>query len=139
MRRNKQHIVDSKKGDCFRACLTSILDMPNDESLPNVDDPRWFARWYEILGEMGIHIAFEHKACWREGYWIADVKSLNFEGGKHAIVMNGTKVAHDPSTKKRYRAGTYLGGKDVVTGGWYLEILDWSKLSKYFSSLSAAS
>lgn len=131
MIKNKQLIVDSIKGDCFRACVTSVLEIPNLPSLPNCDDPEWFLKWDRILRTFGVALRYEAKACWRSGYWIASVKSKNYKEVTHAIVMNGLRVAFDPSTKRRYHVGYSLLGKDVVNGGHYFEILDPSKLSKF--------
>ena len=130
MQKNKQLVVDKEKGDCFRACLTSILELPNDPKLPNCDDIEWLNKWHSFLYDFGLTLAFEQKACWRQGYWIASVKSKNYADTTHAIVMQGSKVAFDPSTKKRYRIGKTLLGKDVVQGGYFLEVLDPSKIKR---------
>jgi hypothetical protein len=123
-----QLIVDEGKGDCFRACVTSLLGIPNDPELPNVDDPAWFFKWQKFLGPLGLEINYTD-ACWRNGYWIASVKSKNFATCTHAIVMQQQEVFHDPSTKARYEEGEALLGSTVVNGGWFLEVADASKLA----------
>lgn len=129
MRRNRQLISDGEAGDCMRACLTSMLDIPNDPSyLPGADDKEWFIKFRRFLMQFGIEMCNEHKAMWRYGYWMASVPSLNFEGKTHAIVMKGDRVEFDPSTKKRYRRGKSLLGENVVLGCNYLEVVDASKL-----------
>ncbi len=137
MIKNKQLIVDSKIGDCVRACLTSILGVPNTHNLPNFTEKTkdghyngGWPKWRKLLNEMGISLEYDHERIWRTGYWIASVPSKNYKGGYHAIVMNGCNVAHDPSTKKRYRAGTSMLGKKVA-GGYWLEITDASKLANF--------
>ena len=130
MKKNKQHIVDNKNGDCFRACLTSILGIPNDKKLPNVSQKDWWSQWDNLLKYLGLEIVYRPKDCWMNGYWIASVKSKNFKNSTHAIVMNGLNVAFDPSTKKRYRTGQSLLGKDVVQGGYSLVVNDASKLHR---------
>ena len=120
-----------KKGDCFRACLTSILGIKNDPRyLPDVSKKDWFIKYSKFLAEIGVSIHWDDKKIWRQGYWIATVKSKNFSEVTHAIVMNGTEVYHDPSLGKRYKAGRSLLGdrKKIVKGGWWLEIDDASKL-----------
>lgn len=138
MIKNKQLIVNSKTGDCMRACLTSILDIPNTNQLPNFREKTkegqyngGFSKWSKLLNEMGLDFVYDQKKIWRSGYWMASVKSKNFKGMYHAIVMHGERVAHDPSTKKRYRTGTNLLGKDVVRGGYWLEITDVSLLPRF--------
>lgn len=130
MRKNKQLICDSKKGDCFRACLTSILGLPNDPKLPNCDDPEWYMKWNKLLWRFGLTLIYNQDSCWKSGYWIARVKSKNFKDTTHAIVMYDLQVAHDPSLKKRYRVGQSLLGGAAVLGGHSLEVTDASKLHK---------
>ena len=127
MKKNRQLVVDKEKGDCFRACLTSILEIPNDKKLPNCDDASWLTKWMQLLYPYGLSLAFEAKACWRSGYWIASVKSKNYKDTTHAVVMFQSKVAFDPSTKKKYKIGESLLGKEVVSGGYYLEVLNPAK------------
>lgn len=131
MRKNYQIVVDKDKGDCMRACLTSMLGLPNDPKkipLGGADD--WFPKCYRFLRRFGMDIRYEEKSCWRSGLWMASVKSKNYSGRTHAIVMDGHKVLWDPSPKKRYRTGTRLLGTDIVLGGHSLEVLDPSKLYK---------
>lgn len=129
IRENKQRIVDSKKGDCFPAAMTSMLGIPYTMDIPV--DETWYQWWHQFLWEYGLTLRFSQKSCWSEGYWVASVRSLNYPGvATHAIVMNGSKVAFDPSTRKRYRVGTSLLGKDVVLGGHSLTVIDPSKLYK---------
>ena len=79
-----------------------------------------------------MKLSWDHKAIWRESYWIANVKSKNYtDGTTHAIIMHGTQVAFDPSTKKRYRKGLSLLSGDVVQGGWWVEVIDPSLLYKF--------
>lgn len=100
------------------------------EDLPNIHDEKWFFRWRNIFRSVGIEFEFDQDRIWRNGYWIASVKSKNFEGTTHAIVMKGQKVAFDPSPKKRYRKDTNLLGEDVVLGGYYFVIDDPILLSR---------
>lgn len=130
--KNKQLIVDQGNGDCVRACITSILNIRNHPDLPNVDDPEWMIRWSEILNKFGMELCYEHRSFWRKGYWIASVPSLNFPPPiTHAIVMKGTKIYWDPSTKEGYKPGQSLLGGNMVKGGMFIELLDTSKLEKF--------
>ncbi len=130
---NKQLIVNSKKGDCFRACITSILEIPNNPKLPNVDDKQYMSKWYRFFRQFGMDIYYDEEKIWRGGYWIASVPSLNFKNVSHAIVMNGSEVAFDPSTKKRYRKGRGLLGTGIVSGGNWFGITDPSLLHNFIS------
>jgi hypothetical protein len=130
MRKNKQLIVSNTNGDCFRACMTSLLGIKNDPGFPEGGDPKWFVKWHKFLWRFGLGLVYEREACWRGGYWIASVKSKNYKDTTHAIVMKGSKVWFDPSTKKRYRVGMSLLDKDVVVGGHFLEVVNPTKLKK---------
>lgn len=131
MRKNKQLVCDKEIGDCLRACITSILNIPNNPKLPNCDNFYWFSEWYNILANIGLALHYEQIACWRSGYWIASVPSKNFPGTSHAIVMLGSSVFHDPSPREKYQTGDDLLGRNIVYGGYYLEVTDSSKLHKY--------
>ena len=126
--KNEQLISDPVNGDCFRACVTSLLGIPNSEIIPSCGDGSWFVEYSKFLGKFGLNVHYEEKACWRNGYWIASVPSLNFPKVTHAIIMNCQEVYFDPSPNKKYTEGENLLGKDVVLGGWYFEVEDFSKL-----------
>ena len=129
-RKNKQLVVDKGNGDCFRACLTSLLGLPNTDGILNYHSKDWMLKWDKFLEQFGLSLHYEQKSCWRYGYWIASVKSKNYKNVTHAIIMKGTEVFFDPSTKKRYRTNRSLLGKDIVRGGFYLEAMNPSKLYK---------
>lgn len=121
----RQLHVDAKNGDCFRAAMCSVLDIPMSDDLPNVDDEGcWFFKWNRIVERIGLAVEYDEKRIWRRGYWIASVPSKNLAGCTHAIVMKGHQVAHDPSTKRRYRRGQSMLGGDKVLGGYYFVVED---------------
>jgi hypothetical protein len=99
-----QHEV-SERGNCWEACLASILEVSLDD-IGNFhsDDPDydfWVAT-QEALARLGyvcciLDIKFAIGSC----YWIATVPSVRLKwswGGPmlHSIVMKGGKVAFDP-------------------------------------------
>lgn len=90
-------------GDCFRACMATLLQMP-PEGLPNPHKQGvWLMDWEEWLNELGLDIFFY--PSWRNGsgYWIASVPSLNYKDNTtHAVVMKGNQLFHDPSPAKKY-------------------------------------
>lgn len=133
--KNEQLISDHINGDCFRACLTSLLGIPNFGYLPDGGDKEWFIKWSRFLSTLGLSIHYEEKACWRSGYWIASVKSLNFPDVTHAIIMNCQEVYFDPSPNEKYLSGKNLLGKNIVLGGWYLEVENFNKLFTSLCSL----
>jgi hypothetical protein len=124
--KNSQLICDPENGDCFRACLTSVLGIANRLDLPN--GKNWFIDWLNWLSQYGISLHYEGKACWQEGFWIASVPSKNFNNATHSIIMNGQEVYFDPSPKIKYEIGENLLGKDIVKGGWHLRITNLTKV-----------
>lgn len=127
----KQQIVDNNIGDCFRACVATVFQIP-PEVLPNDHSAAWHSIWASFFNQFGIDMVYGSRkdAIWMGGFWIASVKSINFEGGSHAIVMRGSEVYHDPSTKSKYRTGKQMLGDDAVTGGYRFFIDDATLLSR---------
>lgn len=130
MRKNKQ----LREADCLQACLTSILEIPNPPT--NLGSPEDGVTLFKgFLSQFGLILnPFRPDGGWRQGYWIAVAKSKNFKDTPdikytHAIVMLEDRVAFDPSNKKRYRVGRELG-KDKIKDGYYLEVVDASKLQE---------
>lgn len=127
----KQLIQSNVNGDCLRACICSILEMTNSDKYANIDWPMWHQWWDNFLFVMGLEMIYQQHPLWIDGYWIASVKSKNYEGGTHAVVMQHTKVAFDPSTAKRYRKGTNLLGTDLVVAGYNFFLSDIHKLYEH--------
>lgn len=132
MKPQKQRIVSNVIGDCFPACMATLLELPL-EILPNDHSEAWFTIWQAFLGQFGLSIQSSHSqgAIWQSHPWIATVKSKNYKHGLHAIIMhNGGEVLFDPSTKKVYKKGQSLTGKDVVVAGYKIMVSDFTKLHK---------
>lgn len=129
MKEIKQRIVNGNIGDCFAACMATLLELPI-EVLPNDHSPAWFAVWDSFLSQFGLDLSYKgsKEAIWQSYPWIASVKSRNFKNGNHAIIMEGGKVLFDPSTHKIYRKDRFLSGKDIVLGGYIIAVSDFSKL-----------
>lgn len=132
--RHGQLVVDSEIGDCFRACMSYLLDIPNSDALPNEHDPHPAIAWWSALWDLGLTLRWDASACWVDGLWIASVPSKNMKERTHAIVMRNTNVEFDPSPLRRYHKGWSLLGKDVVLGGYSLYVHDPSMLGVDFSA-----
>lgn len=127
----RQLISDPVIGDCFRACMATLLQLP-PEILPNDHSPHWWFTWRDFLSQFGLELTTggSKDAIWCSTPWIASVPSLNYETEYHAILMHmGGKVLHDPSTKKRYKTGIYIGS-DIVREGKHLVVADTQKLHR---------
>lgn len=133
MKKYSQLVFGEGYGDCFRACMATILQLPI-EVLPNDHSPMWPFAWKQLLRQFGLETVDGNAQgpIWLEGFWIASVPSLNLPApSTHAIVMHNTsRVFHDPSRRKRYRAGTNMLGKNIVIGGTHLIVEDASRLHR---------
>lgn len=131
MKPQKQRVVGNKIGDCFAACMATLLELPL-EVVPNDHSPMYWAVWLTWLSQFGLNMRYSGAKgpIWASHPWIASVKSLNYpDGTTHAILVDSTgRVLFDPSTKKRYKKGTDLLGEDIVVGGYIIEVSDFMKL-----------
>lgn len=132
--RHGQHTSDAILGDCHRACMSVLLDVPNGPHLPTPDaeqatNGRWWFMWRTFLADLGLEARTSQAngPIWGE-LWIASVPSLNFEGAGHSIVMRDSAVWFDPSPALRYEGE--LLGSDVVIAGTHLAIADASRLHR---------
>lgn len=94
-----------ERGDCFDACLASVLEVPIEAvCVPHTDD--WWERAQDAVAHHGHRILYlgEHTATTEElGEWLGPVfwiAAIETGGGgapvKHSIVMCGANLAHDP-------------------------------------------
>lgn len=97
-------------GDCFAACLASIMELPI-EGFPNMLDSRphgkggWWHRWNLWLYEhyRAELLYFESREAMPDpvtslGWWIAGVKWGNTE---HSVVFYRDEFRHDPAPEPR--------------------------------------
>lgn len=132
--RHGQHVSDATLGDCFRASMSVLLDVPNGDHLPHLDHPDgWWLAWWRLLHDLGLEVHYDDAdgPIWQNGRWIASVASRNFEGATHAIVMDGHQVLFDPSPRRRYHAGWSLLGQGAVLGGYRLQVCDARRLDAF--------
>lgn len=111
-------------GDCFRACIATIVQS-NPIELPNPHEKGvWVLEWEEWLAKRGLGITFQSGYWYNDGLWVASVPSQNYKDTTHAVVMRGSELYHDPSPKKRYST---INTSKVLTS-YHIELLDISKL-----------
>ena len=114
-----QTIVDADSGDCTRACLASILDLPI-EAVPNfiMFKVGWFNVFWAFLRVLGYeycgtgwvkskerpHGHILSKSPNIQGYVIASVPSKTFPNVGHSVVINLKGiVVHDPNPNKLWQ------------------------------------
>lgn len=91
-------LIDSPDtGDCFRACVASILEV-DPLTLPNINDPAYKDRyWRDVMNEalaphnLAIQSTTNKQCYWEHPYFIWSIRSPKYEGQSHAVV-----VAYDP-------------------------------------------
>ena len=114
-----QKIINRDNGDCTRACVASIFELPID-AVPNFI--RFGANWfplfhaylrfcgYEYIGS-GYPLSDKYPRGDKledspnvKGYVIASVPSKNYKKIGHSVVMNlKGKIVHDPNPKKQWQ------------------------------------
>ena len=115
----KLTISSPENGDCLRACVASLLDLPI-EQVPNFmdngkgDDGRWFSDPENGMNAFLWRNGYEYKGYRHpeeaislctgvDGYYIGTVNSVNFRGCTHAVIFHGLKLAFDPSLRKQWK------------------------------------
>ncbi len=121
-KRGGPNVPPDERGDCWSACLASILEVPIEAvPIPHSDDPgyHWWDETRRALEPHGYEVVMASWTVYPAGYWIAAVPSKNLgrhDDGTavmHVIVMRGGEVAHDPCLGKRYAAGTAVDALTV--------------------------
>ena len=116
-------IDQERDDDCFRACLAMVCGVPIHEvPEPVLDDQELFwGVYHKWANDRGLRLIYSGTEYGRsfptEGLWIASVPSFcskHREG--HAVVMDGERLFHDPSTgrKRRRRPTKIYSGIEVI-------------------------
>jgi hypothetical protein len=84
-----QTIIDSEKGDCFRACLASLLELPI-EQVPNNHETKQvqFDFYNDWLRPFNLQLAFIRFGAMPlpQGHFILVVKSACFKNCTHTVI-----------------------------------------------------
>lgn len=105
MRPVDQTIFDSPHGNCFQACVASVLEFEL-EAVPHFCDgknPRWLLDLEEWLLPLGLApLLIQAKGCPALDTTYALAGGPAERGVKHSVVVCGFDVVHDPHP---FRAG----------------------------------
>jgi hypothetical protein len=83
-------------GDCFNACVASILEVPITH-VPRFAGEHWFANFLRWLANEQLSASLVKRGVYvPSGYSIAGGPSLRFAGRMHACVARDGIVVHDP-------------------------------------------
>jgi hypothetical protein len=93
----QQKILGPQKGDCFRACVASILEMDIDD-LPNYHGYNWWNRWIAWGTKHGLvfECYYPDEVPPEAEYVIAGPKSPRIPDITHAVVVKNGKIVWDP-------------------------------------------
>jgi hypothetical protein len=114
-----------ERGNCFEACLASILELDDVYSVPrNTESNQRVQDYFERLDRRLLHgcglqiVAINVPDKTEKGkpdrlpdhvsddvWWIAHIKPADEAPFHHAVVMRGRELAHDPDPKRTYTAG----------------------------------
>ncbi len=101
-------------GDCFAACIASILELPLNE-VPNYSQQgEWWLQWNEWLSKRGLYLVEFHdqKSKGKEylkGYHIITGKSYSGDWNHSVVGMDG-EIVHDPNpAQKGIRSHQWYG------------------------------
>ena len=123
----EQQLIDSNSGDCMRATVASLLNLPLD-AVPNfllseelyhdVYTSFFWAHGWNYTGNIsaGVDPLPIDATKSINGYFPASVKSYLFNGNTHSVVMdiNGV-VVHDPSPSKYYQNKKVYGTAELLS------------------------
>jgi len=127
----EQQIHDKDAGDCMRATVASLLELPID-AVPHFlrfDGNKWFpvlyyffwAFGYEYEGVKNYSATGENDLLFEDsinGFFYGVVPSRNFDEKTHAVVMDMTGlVVHDPSPTKKWQDENIIESGECIY--WY--------------------
>ena len=108
-------------GNCFAACLASILELPIEE-IPDYKQPegRWFRNYRKWIKQYGLDLLIIEDISHED--FIPDVccivSGTSPRGLMHAVVYQGTEMIHDPHPEgggvKHITDRIYLLSKDIT-------------------------
>jgi hypothetical protein len=104
MKKIYQTIRNFENGNCMQACVASLLELPIS-SIPNFmenGEEKYLEnrdKWCESVGLFIIALELKDDAVdyFKNAYGIALIDSPRSDNGKkHAVIVKGTRVVHDP-------------------------------------------
>lgn len=124
-----------KDGNCFQACIASMLDLSLEEvpdfvNLYSADD--WLpecSKWLRKIGLGIVAIGIEDSESrdiadlYYTGYYIGDLKQAT-RPWNHVVIMRKTDIVHDPMPDNKRTAG-------YPTNAFYIVVDNMNKFIKY--------
>ena len=82
-------------GDCFRACICSLLEIDINAAPNFVEDPDWPEQLYSFLTRYGCILEWNETGP-PEGTEYYIVQGTSPRGVNHSVIYKDGKLAHDP-------------------------------------------
>ena len=100
----EQTVFGYPEGNCFHACVASIMEMSLDEmpDTTGLSTPALWDKWEQWAreGNLGL-IHFPYTDVWHPaGYWILGAESSRLPGRIHAVVCKGKELIYDPHPER---------------------------------------
>jgi hypothetical protein len=116
----EQRVVSPDAGDCFSACIASILELPL-ERVPTIHGDNSWDRWMDWFEAANASLVLLDSNPPPPGYAIRSILSYAFEARTHAVVSFNGVVVWDPSPHRRDLADECYG---QWTRHWIIVPLD---------------
>ena len=107
MKKQKQLIVHRQIGDCWRACIACILNVPV-QTVPNFIEVKgtktnnWYISSWNWLNKRGYKIqTIDGNTMRTKRFYIVSVNSYNFKDISHAVIYRGKKPYWDVNPLNR--------------------------------------
>lgn len=103
-----QTFLKPPEGNCFAACVASILEVPL-EALPNFKGENWCDLWNQWLEPLNLRLLMIEHRQWLErppGYAIVGVDSPRGDW-LHAVVCKDGEIVHDPHPERHMGVGEF--------------------------------
>lgn len=115
-----------EQGNCFQACLASILEIPLEKAFDCIpfdtlqdgllETEPWYLAFNEWLSQFGlasIYLSYSPvipAVSSLLGYHIAEVKSSVLKNGEtHAVVIHNGDLIHDPNPNSKVNSDDLVG------------------------------
>lgn len=116
----EQAHIDADTGDCFSACIASILELPL-ERVPTIHGDGAWDRWMAWFEAANASLLLLEKLPSPPGYAIRSILSYSYEARTHAVVALNGAVVWDPSPFRRALSDECYG---LWTRHWIIVPLD---------------
>jgi len=99
MRKVMQTKLGEKKGNCFDACIASILEIDIEKIPPNMMNGNWhvkYQNWFRTIGLQMINMRITNATLLPDVHYIVSGPSPRHRNCYHSVVGKNAQIVHDP-------------------------------------------